>query len=154
MSSLYYKYWGKADKNDSEKYYHLLVYHSLDVAAVGSVWLSKNKFFVESISSELRLSVKAFCEWFLFFLSLHDLGKFSVRFQNLIAELLRKLQGIESDLKNDGEKLRHDQLGELYYKYLLAKFHDDCFKETDATNLPNFINVFAFCFGHHGVPHS
>lgn len=154
MSSLYYKYWGKADKNDSEKYYHLLVYHSLDVAAVGSVWLSKNKFFVESISSELRLSVKAFCEWFLFFLSLHDLGKFSVRFQNLIAELLRKLQGIESDLKYDGEKLRHDQLGwELYYKYLLAKFHDDCFKETDATNFANFINVFAFCFfGHHGVP--
>lgn len=76
MNNLYYKYWGKAGKSDDEKSYHLLVYHSLDVTAVGSVWLRKNKFFVERISSESNLSVKAFCEWFLFFLSLHDLGKF------------------------------------------------------------------------------
>jgi CRISPR-associated endonuclease/helicase Cas3 len=32
----YYKYWGKTDSGGS---YHLLVYHSLDVAAVGKVWL-------------------------------------------------------------------------------------------------------------------
>ncbi|MGQ2872256.1 HD domain-containing protein, partial [Leptospira santarosai] len=33
----YYKYWGKADQEGN---YHLLVYHCLDVAAVGEVYLS------------------------------------------------------------------------------------------------------------------
>jgi len=151
MNNLYYKYWGKAGKSDDEKSYHLLVYHSLDVTAVGSVWLRKNKFFVERISSESNLSVKAFCEWFLFFLSLHDLGKFSVKFQNLIKELLKKLQGIETDTPY---KPRHDQLGwELFDKYLTAIFYDGCFKEADETNFREFINIFAFCFfGHHGIP--
>jgi CRISPR-associated endonuclease/helicase Cas3 len=33
----YFKYWGKAakDKEGGEMQYHLLAYHSLDVAAVG-----------------------------------------------------------------------------------------------------------------------
>ncbi|MBN1602017.1 MAG: hypothetical protein JW915_10430 [Chitinispirillaceae bacterium] len=32
----YYKYWGKARKRDDGTYdYHLLVYHCMDVAAVG-----------------------------------------------------------------------------------------------------------------------
>jgi hypothetical protein len=30
-----FKYWGKAARDKSEIKYHLLVYHSLDVAAVG-----------------------------------------------------------------------------------------------------------------------
>ena len=38
MNALYYKYWGKARKRDDGTYdYHLLVYHCLDVAAVGRV---------------------------------------------------------------------------------------------------------------------
>jgi hypothetical protein len=45
----YYKYWGKAKKPESGKdedpSYHLLVYHCLDVAAVGKVWLKKNRRF-------------------------------------------------------------------------------------------------------------
>lgn len=31
----YYRYWGKASRDKEEMKYHLLVYHSLDVAAVG-----------------------------------------------------------------------------------------------------------------------
>ena len=35
-NQLMYKYWGKARKKEDGKYdYHLLVYHCLDVAAVG-----------------------------------------------------------------------------------------------------------------------
>lgn len=34
----YFKYWGKASKNKEEMKYHLLVYHSLDVAAVGKTY--------------------------------------------------------------------------------------------------------------------
>lgn len=35
----YYKYWGKAGKEDGS--YHLLPYHCLDVAAVGYVLLNR-----------------------------------------------------------------------------------------------------------------
>ena len=35
---LYYKYWGKTRKREDEEWdWHLLVYHCLDVAAVGRV---------------------------------------------------------------------------------------------------------------------
>ncbi len=38
----YFKYWGKAGRKEGDQHlYHLLVFHSLDVAAVGNVLLSK-----------------------------------------------------------------------------------------------------------------
>ena len=45
LSDLIYKYWGKAQANagDGMPDYHLLVYHCLDVAAVGKVLLEKNQ---------------------------------------------------------------------------------------------------------------
>lgn len=37
MENNYFQYWGKADPNyPGELKWHLLVYHSLDVAAVGA----------------------------------------------------------------------------------------------------------------------
>jgi CRISPR-associated endonuclease/helicase Cas3 len=85
---LIYKYWGKASQNT----YHLLLYHCLDVAAVGKVWLEKSPAFVQRTSKASGLSNKAFIEWFIFFLALHDIGKFDVRFQGKVIDVLKALQ--------------------------------------------------------------
>ena len=48
MNKSYFKYWGKAKRNaeDDGEAYHLLAYHSLDVAAVGR--------FVDSDASQYK----------------------------------------------------------------------------------------------------
>ena len=77
-----FRYWGKADPNYPGKpKWHPLVYHCLDVAAVGDVWWDVNpvlrRFFQRAFGCgdvELR-------SWLMFFLALHDLGKFDLRFQ-------------------------------------------------------------------------
>ena len=54
----FYKYWGKVSKKDGD--YHLLVYHCLDVAAVGRVLLEKDNYLKKKFLSltclEQRLS--------------------------------------------------------------------------------------------------
>lgn len=148
-AEIIYKYWGKADKDGD---YHLLVYHSLDVAAVGKVWLEKCPDFVKRASNASGLSRKAFVEWFVFFLALHDIGKFSFDFQNLCPAIREKLHG--------GKKIvsvystRHDQKGFVYYNELLFdQFHSSYFDEINATKLKEFFDLFAkISFGHHGIP--
>ncbi|HEX2955537.1 MAG TPA: HD domain-containing protein, partial [Chitinispirillaceae bacterium] len=53
----YYQYWGKARKRDDETYdYHLLVYHCLDVAAVGRVIITSDFFLQQKLIKLTRLS--------------------------------------------------------------------------------------------------
>ena len=45
QENYYFNYWGKAKKSfNGETAYHLLVFHSFDVAAVGYEFLQKNSF--------------------------------------------------------------------------------------------------------------
>ena len=80
-----FRYWGKADPAyPDEQKWHPLVYHCLDVAAVAAGWW-------DASSVVRRISLASFnCPdteakqlraWVLFFIALHDLGKFDVRFQ-------------------------------------------------------------------------
>ncbi|MFH1851673.1 MAG: CRISPR-associated helicase/endonuclease Cas3 [Candidatus Neomarinimicrobiota bacterium] len=85
----YYRYWGKAEKDSNG--YHLLPYHCLDVAAVGQVWwqqsqIIRNRF--TAISSKCEKEVFA---WTMFFIVLHDLGKFDVRFQLKLKDIAYQL---------------------------------------------------------------
>lgn len=92
MQGKVFRYWGKAGANyASEPKWHPLVWHGLDVAAVGSVWLG--------LSPALRAAFNAAFPgthddagppraWVLFFLALHDLGKFDLRFQMKALEAL------------------------------------------------------------------
>lgn len=65
LNAPYFKYWGKADRDDPSRY-HLLPYHCLDVAAVGWILLDSDKLF--SIKEKFRLAISIFlvCD-FLFF---------------------------------------------------------------------------------------
>jgi len=142
-----YSYWGKA----SEDSYHLLVYHCLDVAAVGKLWLEQSPVFVKRASKASGLSKQAFTEWFLFFLALHDLGKFDLRFQNLRKDLLLKLQDKETTVTYSP---RHDQRGfEFWDKSLFETLADSLFADLKKTPLKNYFEIFALAtLGHHGTP--
>ena len=75
---IFSQYWGKTVREDSkEASCHLLIWHSLDVAAVASSWWdclpSIRSFFCRKSPSLDEAKVKA---WILFFIALHDIGKF------------------------------------------------------------------------------
>ncbi len=150
MDMDYYKYWGKTDSGGN---YHLLVYHSLDVAAVGKVWLEGNPGFVTRAAKALGISEAAFTGWFLFFLALHDAGKFSVTFQNLQPDLFEKLQGQRS---NENYTVRHDQMGWQLWGDHLCEQVCSYISELDAKGkelLREWLTIFAqLVMGHHGIP--
>lgn len=88
-----FRYWGKADPAyPSEPKWHPLVYHCLDVAAVAAAWWDTSsvirRIFLAALSwpEQQTNQLRA---WMLFFIALHDLGKFDVRFQLKALEALR-----------------------------------------------------------------
>lgn len=63
----YYDYWGKTDKSDPS-HYHLLPYHSLDVAAVGLQLLSTDAILTRELSQLLDIDEKQFSNLVVFLL--------------------------------------------------------------------------------------
>lgn len=79
------RYWGKADeKYVGSQTWHPLAYHSLDVAAVAAAWwdaspsLQRNFLTAFACATPQSQQLRA---WMQFFVALHDLGKFDLRFQ-------------------------------------------------------------------------
>lgn len=106
----YYRYWGKAcpseDKTDPAC--HLLLYHCLDVAAVGRILLEKQPALPKRLGVMTAISDEQLLDWITFLLSIHDVGKYANGFQNLRPDLLHYLQNRNTDSAY-GE--RHDSLG-------------------------------------------
>ncbi len=109
---LYFQYWGKASKEDNS--YHLLPYHCLDVVAVADVWLQKSPVLLNQISQQIGQSREATKAIVLFYIALHDLGKFDARFQEFVPELRVKLQGAGYEV--DAESYSHGSYGYYYFE--------------------------------------
>lgn len=79
----YMRYWGKAKKDpDSEgPDYHLLPYHCLDVAAVADLWWQQSQGIRHAFTSQTGLEEVKTKAWLMFFIALHDYGKWDLRFQ-------------------------------------------------------------------------
>ena len=94
-----YQNWGKANKPDSQdaSSYHLLVYHCLDVAAVGHVLLQKDKHLLNRFTEITSLSDEIVTDLITFYLAIHDIGEFSDRFQNLRPDIFEHLRGCTCD---------------------------------------------------------
>jgi len=88
----YYRYWGKADRDDPLNKYHLLPYHCLDVAAVAAVWWEKSPIIQKAFCASHGLNQEKIRGWVLFFIALHDIGKFDIRFQRKVVGIWKKLQ--------------------------------------------------------------
>lgn len=103
--------------------YHLLPYHCLDVAAVGWVLLERNPNLLNHFANLCGIEKELLKPVLIFFLALHDLGKFSESFQNIIPELLEELQGITNSKKQPYSKrvFAHDSIGFLIWKESVFK---------------------------------
>lgn len=147
----YFNYWGKASKEDNS--YHRLPYHSLDVAAVGIEYLTKNKALSDFFSEKLSCAKDDFLAWSAFWLSLHDLGKFSEAFQSQKAVLFAQLHGREPNSEKPYTE-RHDSLGQwLWSDYLSGQAIEDGWfgnvTEAAVTGLDFWMRAVT---GHHGQP--
>ena len=93
VSDAIYSYWGKAKYDSSTASLHLLIYHCLDVAAVASVWWDASPSIRHAFVQAAQLSEPQAKAWSLFFIALHDLGKFDLRFQLKAMEACHQLRG-------------------------------------------------------------
>src|SRR5690606_39226050 len=88
VNQSYFRYWGKASPASEQcERFHLLPFHSLDVAACGKALIALKQFSLDSLSAEMDWPRGQVEDLFLFFLALHDLGKFSRAFQGLVPGL-------------------------------------------------------------------
>ncbi|MFZ2224595.1 MAG: CRISPR-associated helicase Cas3' [Candidatus Deferrimicrobium sp.] len=157
-----YQYWGKAEPcptGGGGFQYHLLSYHGLDVAAVGHMLLREDDFLRRRIADVFCLPEQAVLSLVPFLLALHDLGKFSEKFQGLIPDLFLTLRGRKTV---QPDRICHDSLGFLLWNESLLKAmweSDSIRRERDKDNVSAFrrfsqimeIWVGAVA-GHHGEP--
>lgn len=148
MTASYFKYWGKAAKGlgGEGADYHLLVFHSLDVAAVGRLLLDPNKPLCTSLAAQLKVTPEWLREWFCFCLIMHDMGKFFRAFQNLAPNLSDDLVRY---LAQYPYKIRHDSLGFALWKKFLSKQLKDIVPPEALNAISPWMEVVC---GHHGQP--
>ncbi len=142
----YFGYWGKAKPatDDQDVRYHLLPYHSLDVAAVASQWWDQSAAIRRAFVSNIGISEKQAKAWVLFFVALHDLGKIDIRFQ---LKSPASLQGLRPDISPDdaaGErKYYHGPQGFLAFRRQISK--------KIGVDFDSWQSWLAAVCGHHGV---
>ncbi|MBU1656503.1 MAG: CRISPR-associated helicase/endonuclease Cas3 [Gammaproteobacteria bacterium] len=129
--AMIFKYWGKADK---EGRCHLLPYHCLDVAAVAWQWWSRSPALRQRLCYETRLGEEATLAWVLFFIALHDLGKFDIRFQlKALAALAAVWPGFTEDQADPEPGFSHGPAGLYWFRKelagsLLSETQTDCWR--------------------------
>ncbi|MGO3738092.1 MAG: CRISPR-associated helicase Cas3' [Marinomonas foliarum] len=154
----YFYYWGKAQKQDLDfkgDPYHLLPYHSLDVAAVGGGLLAPDTELAKGISEFLDLEPQEITKLFVFFLALHDLGKFASAFQALYKDELHYLFAANPNRQYDGREFRHDLLGLYFWDKIrdLDELYPRSLSNDEEGECSQTLMVFMDCvLGHHGKP--
>jgi CRISPR-associated endonuclease/helicase Cas3 len=145
----FWPYWGKAAQAvDGGPDHHLLVYHSLDVAAVGRVLVSRHHRFRTTVASILGIPEDDLAAWMVWFLAAHDVGKFAGPFQNQRPDLVNRLGG---EASSKPYTVRHDSAGWALWQSSIRSL---CI---EALGLPGksggWLDVWARCVtGHHGQP--
>jgi CRISPR-associated endonuclease/helicase Cas3 len=137
LNELYYSFWGKARRYENGDFgWHPIAYHSLDVAAVGSVLLRDQPMLdIEATFHPLLLTLLA---W-------HDIGKFTRSFQCKVERLWPPALG---EFRPVSAPHGHDTAG---YGLLILPLED-----VTEQLMPNWRNggramLRAVC-GHHGRP--
>lgn len=156
MTDTILHYWGKADPNyPGTPKWHPLAYHALDVAAVAAAWWDAcpalRGRFLAACAPEQAQALRA---WVLFFVALHDLGKFDLRFQlkapGALAAAWRKIEkGSDHDIPaQEITGFDHGHAGmawaKLEYPAWLAR------TDSDLSTWSHWEHWLAAVTGHHG----
>jgi CRISPR-associated endonuclease/helicase Cas3 len=161
-TAAFYKYWGKLSVQPNpigvESPYHLLVFHSLDVAAVCYELLTDRYSLVHDFANLLEVSQKEFRQLFVFIVVLHDLGKFASAFQGLAPSHFPNLKIPTSRKEYDGARFRHDRLGAYFWWEIsntnpLALAEYEHLSERERGRVNDVLRILMECsLGHHGQP--
>lgn len=143
-----FHYWGKASNEiDGDTACHLLPYHSLDAAAVASAWWRADHSIRRAFQSASPLDEAVLKNWVLFFIALHDLGKFDFRFQRKSPQTAFSLWPGFNDAADDRE-YDHGRGG---FCWFVSEAED---YGLDADGLEAAIPWARAVTGHHGRPPS
>lgn len=129
MNELLSRYWGKAHPLDENgPAYHLLPYHCLDVAAIANQWLLLDPSLLSLFERATQTKRNDLLPWLLFFVALHDLGKWDVRFQLKAIDIALKLNPSFADA-DPVRQYYHDKEGFRWFiyefeSYLFPQQHD------------------------------
>jgi len=148
--------WGKSKSNNDDSHsYHPLVYHCLDVAAVGETILDSNPNLLLQLQEMTSISSASLRPLLRFFLAVHDLGKVSGQFQNLDPELYTRLTGKQSHQQylihhtNLGKALWDDTWNCLWASEMLPLDGEDA----DGYDWQIILEPWSLAsMGHHGRP--
>lgn len=156
--------WCRVGENTDFATHHLLPYHCLDVAAVASVWWDRSPTLQDRFHRHAeKLSKDQTKALVLFFITLHDYGKFDARFQLKASRVWKKLNAdlCETALVLPGEKncktYDHGSAGLYWYNQdhpagaaTEGDFTwDSIFEESVEVEENKFEWIKAVC-GHHG----
>jgi CRISPR-associated endonuclease/helicase Cas3 len=134
--------------------YHLLPYHCLDVAAVARCWWDASPSLRQQFTHTMQLDNEQQARaWVLFFVALHDYGKFDVRFQRKASHAHKLVQPkFDKDLIDlSGYTIKQYAHGEaglsLFYQYFQNVF--DWYDE-DNELWKKWKPYLSAVMGHHG----
>jgi len=149
-----YFYWGKSRQveKDGGDDYHLLCWHSLDVAAVG-YWMVKNNLYGLAVYFQ-RLgitNVEQAAQFFAWLLCWHDIGKFASSFQRLYSH---PNLPVPSERRKNYESIHHTTLGHWLWNSWLSEFPELLPGSTlSSRKLKRVIGMWiSVTTGHHGRP--
>jgi CRISPR-associated endonuclease/helicase Cas3 len=158
------RYWGKTNrKTRADLRWHLLPYHNLDVAAAAWALLEQHPDLRKRLAQDLSLPEAQLQPFVCTLLALHDIGKYSERFQKVVP-----VPGLRECSHAGNYTVRHDTLGYLLLRHFW--FEDKDWREelTQRWGLPEKDNedvpmtaddwwdyldpIFQAITGHHGKP--
>lgn len=116
-----YHYWGKSRRGETNggDDYHLLCWHSLDVAAVGYWMVINNIYFIDHYLKKLGIQDKEqAAQFFAWILCWHDIGKFAHSFQQLYRH---EALNIFNEPTRHYEKIAHTTLGYVLWNSWLSE---------------------------------
>lgn len=151
MNESYFRYIGKAQHPADERVpFHLLPYHLLDVAAVGSQVLAAKPELASDLAELLEVSCKELAALLQFGHLMHDLGKMTASFQSIFASQGYTLVSLPEGVSYNARQARHDQLGYDVWQLLALP---DSFCQGNALRTKRHLKFFLGIFwGHHGKP--
>ena len=154
VNMAFWDFWGKTQRGEEGggDAYHLLCWHSLDVAAIGYLMVKKNCFRLADYFRQLGIyDTEQAAQFFAWLLCWHDIGKFSRSFQQLYEH--PELKVPEGSRKNY-DKIAHSTLGYWLWNHYLSECQELLpLSSLSPRKLKRVMDMWMpMTTGHHGQP--